>query len=98
MKPGPLPPGSPLPSGLVRRELDLSKREELLRVREEEMERHEQQLALAERLHGLLGPWGAWIPGDALARALERILLQHRTRMTDADLEVVRRAATYPPP
>lgn len=98
MKPGPLPPGSPLPSGLVRIELDLSKREELLRLREEEMERHERRLAMCERLRGLLGPWGAWIPGDALARALERILLEHRSRMTDADLEIVRRAATHPRP
>ncbi len=66
-------------------------------MRESEMEHHEARLALAERLHGLLGPWGAWIPGDALARALERILLQHRSRMADADLEIVRAAATFPP-
>lgn len=94
---GPLPPGSPLPSGLLRRQLDLDKREELIALREQALAGQERRLALCERLRHLLGPWGSWTPADALASALVRILDEHRDRMTELDLQRVRDATIRRP-
>jgi hypothetical protein len=85
-----------LPSGLLRRQRDLDRREELILQWETALEARERRLALCERLRHLLGPWGSWTPEDAVASALERILDEHRDRMSDLGLQRVRDATRRP--
>lgn len=65
----------PLPSSLLRREMELDKRAELLAAREAQIEALAARLAAYSHVRNLGGPWGAWLTpscyADALLRAID---------------------------
>lgn len=85
MTAGPLVPGAPLPSGLLRRSMELDAREASIERRLSLLLAVEERIACKQHVAALLGDWGGVLSGEALAAALVRVIDRHGAALSDDD-------------
>jgi len=92
MSAGPLPVGAPLPSGLLRRSMELDAQEASIEARLDLLAKVEERIALKQHMGALLGDWGGVLSGASLAAALVRVIDRHGAAMAGEDLARVQAA------